>query len=105
MVGVPCNTPATKPLLFTVDNRLSLLLQTPPSVVLLNAVVLPTQTFAVPTIAATVGTETLVTTLLLKLIAPARVSALPRSDAPDNKLMAPLTSTVPLKTEFDPRSN
>ena len=43
------------------------------------------------------------TILLCKAMAPSRVSPLPKSEAPSYKLMAPLATIVPLKTELTPK--
>ncbi len=51
------------------------------------------------------GSIPMVTTLLWSEIAPALDKALPNKEDPSNKLMAPLTSNVPLKTLPSPKAN
>ena len=69
---VPAATPVTTPvLLFTVATDVVVLLQLPPIIVLLNVVVLPIQTLAVPVFAATVGFAfTTTVTLLVAALQP-----------------------------------
>jgi hypothetical protein len=66
----------TTPLLLTVATEAEELLQTPPLVVLVNLIVLPTQTEVVPLIDEGVsGSELTVTTILLELVHPAALDS------------------------------
>ena len=55
IVEVPAATPVTTPELLTVATAVLALVHAPPAVVLVRVVVLPTQTAAVPVMAATEG--------------------------------------------------
>ncbi len=60
---VPAATPVTTPELFTVAAAVLLLLQVPPVIVLVNVVVAPSHTVAVP--AGVPGVALMVTTVVL----------------------------------------
>ena len=61
MVAVPAETPVTTPLVLTVAIPASLVVQLPPGVVLLKAVVEPVQTVVAPVMAFTTGVALTVT--------------------------------------------
>ena len=67
---MPAATPFTTPLAFTVAILVLDELHVPPLVKLLNAVVLPTQTFVVPVMAATVGKAFIVIELVTIVVHP-----------------------------------